>query len=362
MGSISSYLGKAEMVVEWCPVAYDPGTPVCVQEPAQVMTSAASVTTLLGVEALICGEAVRQILELVQRAAPTPASVLITGESGTGKELIARAVHHYSLRSGQPWVDVNCGALPEPLVESELFGHEKGAFSSASSVKPGLFELADHGTLFLDEVGELPPRLQIKLLRVLDGAPYYRLGGVRKVSVDVRIVAATNQNLEQAVESGGFRRDLYYRLRQIHIPVPPLRERPEEIIPLAEFFLAKINPAFRFSPECRNLLRQYPWPGNIRELRNLVQQSSFLAESPEIGPPDLRFPEGLGEPPAERFATAAGAGESDPERLESMEHATILRVLRETGGHQERAAATLGISRRTLSRKLKTYRKEAGFL
>jgi transcriptional regulator with PAS, ATPase and Fis domain len=324
------------------------------------MTSTASVTTLLGVEALICGDAMRRILELVQRVAQTSASVLITGESGTGKELVARAVHHHSLRCGKPWVDVNCGALPEHLVESELFGYEKGAFSGANAVKPGLFEIADKGTLFLDEVGELPPQLQIKLLRVLDGASYYRLGGVRKISVDVRIVAATNQNMEQAVEAGAFRRDLYHRLRQLHVPVPPLRERPEEVVPLAEFFLAKINPTFHFSRDCHSLMRQYPWPGNIRELRNMVYQSSLLAESKEIGPADLRFPEPLGEAACGICATATVARESDTGSLESMEQATILRVLRETGGHQERAAAALGISRRTLSRKLKTYREEAG--
>jgi transcriptional regulator with PAS, ATPase and Fis domain len=324
------------------------------------MMSAVSVTTLLGVEALVCGETLRQILDLVKRAAPTSASVLITGESGTGKELIARAVHQYSLRSSKPWVDVNCAALPEHLVESELFGYEKGAFSGATSVKPGLFEMADQGTLFLDEIGELPPRLQIKLLRVLDGAPYYRLGGVRKVSVDVRVIAATNQKMEQAVEAGEFRRDLYHRLRQVHIPVPPLRERSQEIVPLAEFFLAKVNPAFHFSPECRGLLRQYPWPGNIRELRNLVYQSSLLAESPEIGPSDLRFPEGFGAAPPPPYAAATVARESDCGSLDSMEHATILRVLQEMGGHHERAAAALGISRRTLSRKLKIYRKDAG--
>jgi len=172
----------------------------------------------------------RQLLELAERIAQTNAAVLITGESGCGKELVARAVHHYSLRCAKPWVDVSCAALPEHLVESELFGYEKGAFSGADSAKPGLFELAHQGTLFLDEVGELEPRMQVKLLRVLDGVAYYRLGGVRKVSVDVRVVAATNQDLERMVRTGEFRSDLYHRLGQICLRVPPLRERPEDIV------------------------------------------------------------------------------------------------------------------------------------
>src|SRR5207253_2374467 len=193
----------------------------------------------LGVAAIIASPAMAQVLDLVQRAARTSATILITGETGSGKEIIARAVHHYSLRMNKAWVDFNCAALPEHLVESELFGHEKGAFSGADAVKPGLFELAQHGTLFLDEVGELEPRMQVKLLRVLDGTPYYRLGGVRKVSVDVRIIAATNQDLEHMVGAGRFRGDLYHRLGQINLRVPSLRERPEDIVPLAQHFLAQ---------------------------------------------------------------------------------------------------------------------------
>jgi transcriptional regulator with PAS, ATPase and Fis domain len=307
--------------------------------------------SLLGTDAFICGEALQRILALVERVAQTSASVLITGESGTGKEVIARAIHQYSLRCSKPWVDVNCGALPEHLVESELFGHEKGAFSGADSMKPGLFETAHTGTLFLDEIGELPPQLQVKLLRVLDGVPYFRLGGVRKTTVDVRIVAATNQKLEEAIERGEFRRDLYHRLRQIHIPVPSLRQRREEIVPLAEFFLAKSNPDLRFSSACHDLLREYSWPGNIRELKNLVFQASVLAAGPEIQPCELVFPE--------RSTAVATPPSAEPlfGNLETMEQATIMRVLRETGGHHERAAVALGISRRTLSRKLKLYGK-----
>src|SRR3984893_2801248 len=191
----------------------------------------------LGMPAVVASPAMQELLAMVQRVAQTQASVLIQGESGSGKELIARALHHYSLRCSKPWVDVSCAALPEHLVESELFGYEKGAFSGANSPKPGLFELAHNGTLFLDEVGEIEPRMQVKLLRVLEGAPYYRLGGVRKVSVDVRVIAATNQDLDQMIGTGRFRADLYHRLGQINLRVPPLRERTEDILPLAEHFL-----------------------------------------------------------------------------------------------------------------------------
>src|SRR3984885_13724736 len=222
--------------------------------------------TFLGMPAVISSPGMRQLIELAERIAQTSAAVLITGESGSGKELIARAVHHYSLRCAKPWVDVSCAALPENLVESELFGYEKGAFSGADSPKQGLFELANHGTLFLDEIGELEPRMQVKLLRVLDGVAYYRLGGVRKVTVDVRVVAATNQNLEQMVRTGDFRGDLYHRLGQICLYVPPLRERPEDIMPLAEHFLKQSNARSYFSGSAQGELQRYQWPGNIREL------------------------------------------------------------------------------------------------
>src|SRR5215831_3345901 len=201
---------------------------------------------LLGVTAVLHSAVIRDLMAKVQRIAQSPAAVIITGETGSGKEIIARALHHYSLRCSKPWVDVNCAALPEHLVESELFGYEKGAFSGAQGSKQGLFELADSGTLFLDEVGELDPRMQIKLLRVLDGVPYFRLGGVRKVSVDTRIVAASNQNFENSMRDGRFRSDVYHRLAQVHLHVPPLRERPDDILPLAEFFLKKHNPSMAF--------------------------------------------------------------------------------------------------------------------
>src|SRR5437764_1772559 len=188
---------------------------------------------LLGVTAVLHSAVIRDLMAKVQRIAQSPAAVIITGETGSGKEIIARALHHYSLRCSKPWVDVNCAALPEHLVESELFGYEKGAFSGAGGTKAGLFELANTGTLFLDEIGELEPRMQVKLLRVLDGTPYYRLGGVRKISVDVRIIAATNRDLQDMVEDGKFRGDLYHRIGQITVLVPPLRERVDDIMPIA---------------------------------------------------------------------------------------------------------------------------------
>src|SRR5579872_5673115 len=226
----------------------------------------------LGMPAIIASEPMRRLMAMVERVARSSATVLITGESGVGKELIARAVHHFSMRSHRPWVDLSCAALPEHLLESELFGFDRGAFSGADANKPGLFELAHQGTIFLDEIGELDAKMQVKLLRVLDGVPYYRLGGVKKVSVDVRVVAATNQELETAVAQGRFRSDLYHRLTQITLRVPPLRQRIEDIEPLATHFLAQHDPSLRFSPEAIDVLLQHSWPGNIRELRNVVMR------------------------------------------------------------------------------------------
>lgn len=318
--------------------------------------------------AIISSPAMKQLIDLAERIAQSNAAVLITGESGSGKELIARAVHHYSLRCSKPWVDVSCAALPEHLVESELFGYEKGAFSGADSPKPGLFELAHHGTLFLDEVGELEPRMQVKLLRVLDGVAYYRLGGTRKVTVDVRIVAATNQDLEGMVETGGFRGDLYHRLGQICLRVPPLRERREDIVPLAEHFLAQINPRLSFSSEAIGNLQEHRWPGNVRELRNVVTKAAVLAREIEIGADDLLLgPARMPAPASANVVTVPSAmppitsttAGASPANLDGMEKSTILRVLAQTNGHQQKAAELLGISRRTLSRKLKLYGREA---
>ena len=228
-----------------------------------------------------------RLFETVERVARANATVLVTGESGAGKEIVARAVHHYSLRVAKPWVDLSCAALPEHLLESELFGYDKGAFSGADSSKPGLFELAHQGTIFLDEIGELDPRMQVKLLRVLDGTPYFRLGGVRKVTADVRVVVATNQDLEAAVAAGRFRRDLYHRLSQFTLKVPPLRERVEDIAPLAAYILDQQNSSLRFSEGAINAMRGHSWPGNVRELRNAVVQGAVLSNGPMIEATDL---------------------------------------------------------------------------
>jgi len=235
--------------------------------------------TFLGMRAIIASSAMRRLFDTIRRAAPSNATVLIRGESGSGKEVVARALHHYSVRSQKPWVDLSCAALPEHLVESELFGFERGAFSGADYAKQGLFELASQGTLFLDEVAELDPKLQVKLLRVLDGNPFYRLGGTKKIPVDVRLIAATNQDLEIAIRHGKFRTDLYHRLAQIEVHVPPLRNRVDDVIPIANMFLEQQNPNMRFDGKAEDLLRGYHWPGNVRELRNTVVKCAVLADS-----------------------------------------------------------------------------------
>lgn len=301
--------------------------------------------TILGLPAVIHSAAMRKVMDLVKRVAQTDASVLITGESGVGKELVARALHEHSLRCHLPWVDINCGALPEHLVESELFGFEKGAFSGAAQTKQGLLELAHHGTLFLDEIGDLDPRVQVKLLRVLDGAPYYRLGGLKKISPNVRIVAATNQDLEKGIDAGKFRNDLFHRLSQVRIHVPSLRERAEDVAVLAQFFLSKHNPQMRFAAAALDELSGYSWPGNARELRNVVVRAAILSSGEEIQPEDLPLPK----------QKAASASAFATPNLDEMERQMIFRALDQTDGHHARAARVLGISRRTLSRKLKKY-------
>jgi len=298
---------------------------------------------------ILASPVMHRFMELVERVGGLTETVLITGETGAGKELIARTIHEMSPRRARHWVDINCAALPENLVESELFGYEKGAFSGADSSKPGLFELADKGTLFLDEVGDLQLQTQVKLLRVLDGQPFYRLGGHRKIKVDVRIVAATNQDLEESVKAGRFRQDLFHRLGQFQLRVPPLRERPEDIVALAEHFLRLKTPNKHFSPRAISALLGHTWPGNIRELRNLVAKMAMESQGPEIELPRLN-PALTGEPTAMRQTASMPVG-----NLDSMEEQMILKALERTGGHRAQAAEQLGISRRTLSRKLKEY-------
>jgi transcriptional regulator with PAS, ATPase and Fis domain len=290
-----------------------------------------------------------RFMGMVDRVAGHTETVLITGETGVGKELIARTIHKASHRRSRPWVDINCAALPENLVESELFGYEKGAFTGADVSKPGLVELADRGTLFLDEIGELQLHTQVKLLRVLDGYPFYRLGGHLKIKVDVRIVAATNQELEAAVASGRFRQDLFHRLGQFQLRVAPLRERPEDIVALAEHFLKLKTPGSSFVPDAVTVLLSHSWPGNVRELRNLVARVAVQANHPEIQASQIADAMS-GNPAGLRQTASMPIG-----NLDSMEEQMIIRALERSGGHRGQAADQLGISRRTLSRKLKEY-------
>jgi transcriptional regulator with PAS, ATPase and Fis domain len=303
----------------------------------------------LGMTTVVASPVMRRLFNMAARVGRTNSPVLITGESGTGKELAARAVHHYSTRAGKPFIDINCAALPEHLIESELFGYEKGAFSGADGTKPGLFEAAHTGTLFLDEIGELDSRMQAKLLRVLDGQSYFRLGGSRKIQSDVRVVAATNISLEEAVVNSRFRRDLFHRLDAFHLHLPPLRERIEDIGPLARWFLRE-SP-LTLSDGALAMLEEYSWPGNIRELRNVLNKAALFASGPEIEPGDLPMEVILGQSDAPE----------DEYSLDGLEQQTIRRVLAQTGGHQQKAANLLGISRRTLIRKLKLYRSMEPF-
>lgn len=329
---------------EVTPVSIDQGTDKRLEKSRDSRRTEARYEEFLGMTAVIASPGMRRLLTLASRAAQTNLPVLISGESGSGKEIVARAVHHFSARALRPFIDINCAALPEHLMESELFGYERGAFSGADSQKPGLFEAAHTGTLFLDEIGELDGRMQAKLLRVLDGQSWFRLGGSRKVMSDVRIVAATNLNLDEAVGSGKFRRDLFHRLDSFHLRVPPLRERTEDIGPIAQWVLR--DTGSRLSAEALAILEDYSWPGNIRELRNSLNKALLSAEGSQIDPGDLPTEIVLGQ----------GDISSEPWSLDGLEQQTICRAMAQTGGHQQKAADLLGISRRTLIRKLKLYR------
>jgi PAS domain S-box-containing protein len=303
-----------------------------------------------GTQFILASPLMHKFIGMVDRVAGHTETVLVVGETGTGKELVARTIHESSHRAKKPLVDINCAALPEHLVESELFGYEKGAFSGADSSKPGLFELADKGTIFLDEIGELQPQVQVKLLRVLDGAPYYRLGGHRKIVVDVRVVAATNQDLELAVKEGRFRKDLYHRLSQFQLRVPPLRERPEDVTVLAHHFLALKAPGKTFAADALSALQSHDWPGNIRELRNLVAKLAMAGSEVQISAVEV-----LAELSGEKTVATLGGVALPLGNLENMEEQMIISALERTGGHRAHAAEQLGISRRTLTRKLREY-------
>jgi DNA-binding NtrC family response regulator len=326
--------------------------------------------------------AIKQIFAVVEKVANTPSTVLITGESGTGKELIARALHENSSRHGGPFIKINCAAIPKTLMESELFGYEKGAFTGAVGAKPGRFELAHGGTLFLDEIGEIPIEMQVKLLRVLQESEFERVGGIKTIKVDVRLVTATNRDLLQEIGAGTFREDLFYRLNVVPIHIPPLRERGEDIPLLVDHFIGKFNERLRkqvtsIAPEAIGRLVAHPWPGNIRELENLMERTVLFCDGPQIRvsdlPPEISHlaPVSLShlQPVA---APVSAAGETTavtvpaglPEgslkeavrvQTERVERELIQRALDETGGNVTQAARKLKISRKSLQTKMKEF-------
>ncbi len=300
-----------------------------------------------------------EVMGLVARVAPSQATVLIRGESGTGKELVANAIHYASPRAQKPFMKVNCGAIPETLLESELFGHEKGAFTGATQKRIGRFEEADGGSIFLDEIGDLSSSTQVKLLRILQDKEFQRLGSNINLKTDVRVIAATHQNLEGLMKKGLFREDLYYRLNVITIPIPPLRERKEDIPLLIDFFLKKYSEENKklitdISKEARALLLRYPYPGNVRELENLIERAVVLCRGEIITTQDLPFH--LQEERSENLSDAFKKEKSLPESLEEIERDTIIKALRQHHGVQIKAAESLGISERVLRYKIKKYK------
>jgi len=305
------------------------------------------------------------VYRLIEKVAPTPSSVLVTGESGTGKELVARAIHNLSERRDAPFISVNCAALSEHLLESELFGHEKGAFTDASAMRKGRFELADSGTLFLDEIGEMTPALQAKLLRVLQERSFERVGGNATISIDVRILAATNKDLKDEVEQGKFRNDLFYRLNVIHIHMPPLRERLDDIPALVHYFLRKNGVRLgreknEISPEAMRLLVSLPWEGNIRELENTIERAAILCHEGRIDAEDVQ-PDTSQMPGIQEWSSGLELGQFIPEGLSlsevlsGIEEKLVRQALEEANNVQARAAEKLGITKSLLQYKMKKY-------
>jgi DNA-binding NtrC family response regulator len=296
----------------------------------------------------------QELVAQAKRIAVSKASVLIEGESGTGKELIANLIHTASTRAGQPYVRVNCAALTESLVESEFFGHEKGAFTGAEQVRQGRFELAHGGTLLLDEISELPPRIQAKLLRVLEEEEFERVGGITTLPVDVRVIATTNRDLSREVAQGNFRRDLLYRLNALQLALPPLRERRDDIVLLARHFFQRFqreatSPLRGIAARTFKVMSAYDWPGNVRQLRNAMQRACLVATGPEIHPGDL-------PPLTEPQVTVIDARH---QTLAELERQVILQTLQDVGGNKTAAALRLGITSRTLLNKLTKYRAAA---
>ena len=316
----------------------------------------------------IVGEhpAMKEASEMAQRVAATDSTVLLLGESGTGKELFARAIHHLSGRAEHPLVALNCAAIPEGLVENELFGHERGAYTGAGSRKIGKLELAHRGTLFLDEIGELPLAIQSKLLRVLEEKRFERVGGTQEIHANVRILAATNKNLQDAVRDRTFREDLYFRISAVPITIPPLRERGDDVLLLAEHFLDRFRaefhkPSLRLPPETKTTLRAYTWPGNVRELQNAIERAAILAAGPDIDERALQLPEARRAPEqmpegmlAEEFLWEGPLEEVSQRAASHVERFKIQTALRETKWNKTRAAEKLGVSYKTLLNKIRT--------
>ncbi len=303
---------------------------------------------------IVAGSAkMQEVLAIVERVAPTNSTVLLGGESGVGKDLIARVIHEKSRRASGPFIKINSTAIPENLLESELFGYEKGAFTGASSSKPGKFELADKGTLFLDEIGDVPPATQVKLLRVLQEREFERLGGTRTVKVDVRLVAATNRDLRAALEEGTFREDLYYRLNVVPIDIPPLREHKEDVPDLTNLFLRKFcgesgRPVTTISPEATNLLLSHHWPGNVRELQNIIERACALAKTSRLEPGDIH----IDSSPRNKATTSGEGFLPAGMTLDQWEDDMIREALKRAGGNKSQAARLLGLSRNALRYRL----------
>ena len=295
--------------------------------------------------------ALREVWRLIERAGPTDKAILIQGESGTGKELVARALHRRSSRADKPLVAINCAALPETLLESELFGHEKGAFTGAISTKPGFFEVADGGTLFIDEVGEMPGSLQAKLLRVLEDGSMRRVGSVKERRVNVRLLAATNRNMAEEIKAGRFREDLYYRINVMSLTLPPLRQRKDDLPLLVKRFL---GPGWEIEPEAMEAIERYDWPGNIRQLINTIDRAKILADDQIVLLDDL--PHEVAGAKSNQVEIKLG----DTDELSSIQRAHVVEVFIRERGNKARTARALGLSRRSLYRLLDKYGIEAG--
>jgi transcriptional regulator with GAF, ATPase, and Fis domain len=316
----------------------------------------------------------QSIFAVIEKVADTPSTVLITGESGTGKELVAKALHEQSSRKSEPFIKINCAAIPKTLMESEMFGYEKGAFTGATSSKPGRFELADGGTLFLDEIGEIPVEMQVKLLRAIQESEFERVGGLKTIKVDVRLITATNRDLEQEVQRGNFREDLFYRLNVVPLQIPPLRKRTGDIPLLVNHIIKKFNERLKksitgISDEALAALENHNWPGNIRELENVLERTILFCKGDRIERSDLQLASAAQEPASQSQPVPVGVGEDEDEggelsgslkevvRAETarVERELIVKALDETGGNVTQAARLLKISRKSLQMKMKEF-------